>query len=211
MPNRPGRVPPATVTRLSLYARQLEKLKISQVSVISSDRLAELCHVNPAQIRKDLTYFGEFGVRGVGYYVDELLFQIHKIIGLNHPWNLALVGLGNLGKALVCYSNFANRGYRFVAAFDNDPHKIGMNLDCDLEIEPVDQMVRICREREIKIGAIATPMDKAQEVADLLIKVPIKGILNFAPTQLHVPRGVYLANVDFAGKLDELAYHLTRN
>ena len=209
MPNRPGRVPPATVTRLSLYARQLENLKSSQVSVISSDRLAELCHVNPAQIRKDLTYFGEFGVRGVGYYVDELLFQIHKIIGLNHPWNLALVGLGNLGTALACYSNFSLRGYRFVAAFDNDPHKIGIHLDCDLVIEPVDRLIRLCREREVKIGAIATPAEKAQEVADLLVKVPIKGILNFAPTQLHVPDGVYLANVDFTGKLDELAYHLT--
>lgn len=96
-----------------------------------------------------------------------------------------------------------------MAAFDNDPHKIGMHLDCDLVIQPVDRMVRICRELDVKIGAIATPADKAQEVAEHLFKVPIKGILNFAPTQLHVPEGVYLANVDFTGKLDELAYHLT--
>lgn len=209
MPLKSGRVPPATITRLSLYARRLEELKAARTTVVSSDRLASLCQVNPAQIRKDLTYFGEFGVRGVGYYVEELLFQIHKIIGLNRVWNLALVGVGNLGTALACYENFSKRGYLFAAAFDTDPSKISTKLPCGLVIEPVEKLIATCREMDVEIGAVATPAEKAQEAVDLLVEVPVRAILNFAPAQVQVPEGVEVASVDFAGHLDRLAYHLT--
>lgn len=206
---KPSRVPPATITRLSLYATRLQELKSQGVEVISSDQLAELCQVNSAQIRKDLTYFGEFGVRGVGYYVNELLFQINKILGLNRTWNMALIGIGNLGTALACYENFAKRGYRFVAAFDNQPSKINSRLPCGLMIDPVDKMTPICRDREVQIAALATPAARAQEIVDSLIDIPVKAILNFTPTQVKAPEGFEVANVDFSGKLDRLAYHLT--
>lgn len=204
-----SRVPPATITRLSYYSRRLEELQKAHVKVVSSDRLAELCQVNPAQIRKDLTYFGEFGVRGVGYYVDELLAQLHKILGLDRSWNLALAGIGNLGTALACYENFGRRGFHFVAAFDCDPKKIGQRLPCGLAIEPVDQLIPICRERRVEIGALATPALRAQEVVDRFVQVPVRAILNFAPAQVQAPEGFMVQDVDFSGRLDRLAYHLT--
>jgi|Deesub1362A_J573_1020465.scaffolds.fasta_scaffold06364_2 redox-sensing transcriptional repressor len=205
------KIPSATITRLSLYSRALEELVQEQVPVVSSKRLAELCGVNPAQIRKDLAYFGQFGVRGVGYYVKELLFDIKKILGLNKEWNLAIVGMGNLGCALVAHENFPKQGYKFVCAFDNDPMKIGHRLATGLEIHPVDRLEEVCRQTGAEIGVICTPADAAQEVANRMLAVPLKGILNFAPVQLQCPEGVgcKVENVDFTVKLDNLAYHLT--
>jgi len=204
-----ARVPAATITRLSLYARALERLKAEQVKVISSEKLAELCRVNPAQIRKDLAYFGEFGVRGVGYFVGELLFEIRRILGLNRTWNLAVVGLGNLGTALVTHENFLQQGYYFVAAFDIDPRKIGFKLPSGLAVSPVSDIVPVCRERKAEIGVVATPAAQAQTVVSQLAEVPIRAVLNFAPVQVEAPEGVLVENVDFTVKLDHLAYHLT--
>ncbi len=204
-----SRVPAATITRLSLYARCLEDLAANDVSVASSDQLAEMCRVNPAQVRKDLAYFGEFGVRGVGYYVQELLFEIRKILGLTRKWSLALIGMGNLGTALATHGNFERRGYIFVALFDNDPEKIGHRLPSGLIIDTVNDLVSICRERKVDIGVIATPAGQVAEVVDRLVEVPVGAMLNFAPIQIQAPEGFRIENVDFTVKLDNLAYHLT--
>lgn len=209
MPAKTNRVPAATISRLSLYTRALESLETDGSEVVSSESLADICQVNPAQVRKDLAYFGEFGVRGVGYYVGELLFEIRKILGLNRTWNLAIVGMGNLGAALVAHDHFARAGYYFVAAFDNDDEKIGLRLASGLAIEPVRSLIDVCQRSEVEIGVITTPPNHAQEVLNLMTKTSIKAVLNFAPIQLDSPDDFLVENVDFTVKLDNLAYHLT--
>jgi len=204
-----SKIPAATITRLSLYSRSLEELLAQEVNIIASDKLAQKCGVNPAQVRKDLAYFGEFGVRGVGYFVKELLFEIKKILGLNRRWKMVLVGVGNLGLALMAHENFNKQGYEFVAAIDMDPGKVGRRLPNGLIINNNDELGGIVKERGIEIGVIATPADQAQITARRLIDAGIKAILNFAPLQIQVPEGYIVENVDFTVKLDNLAYHLT--
>ncbi len=203
------KIPAATITRLSIYSRALEAMVDEGVSVVSSKHLADVCSVNPAQIRKDLAYFGQFGVRGVGYFVKELLFDIKKILGLNKEWNLAIVGMGNLGCALLAHQNFTRQGYRFVCAFDADVMKIGRKLASGLLIHAVDDLAKVCRETGAEIGVICTPPERAQDIANRFLEVPVKAILNFAPVQIQVPDGFKVENVDFTVKLDNLAYHLT--
>ena len=204
-----SKIPAATITRLSLYSRNLEELENEDVKVVSSEKLAERCGVNSAQIRKDLAYFGEFGVRGVGYYVRDLLFEIKKILGLNKEWNLGLVGIGNLGSALIAHENFVRQGYRFVAAFDVDHHKVGKKLPSGLLVEHIDNLKEIKDKVNMEIGVISTPAGKAQEVANRLIEANVRAILNFAPVHIQAPKGYSVENVDFSVKLDNLAYHLT--
>jgi redox-sensing transcriptional repressor len=204
-----SKIPSATITRLSLYSRALEELMHGHVNIIASDKLAQKCGVNPAQVRKDLAYFGEFGVRGVGYFVKELLFEIKKILGLNRRWRMALVGIGNLGLALVAHENFPKQGYEFVAVFDNDPKKVGRRLPSSQMIFGMDELDTIIKEKSIEIGVIATPAAHAQATARALVDAGIKAILNFAPLQIQMPEGFIVENVDFTVKLDNLAYHLT--
>lgn len=204
-----SKIPSATITRLSLYSRHLEELTKEDIKVISSEKLAEHCGVNSAQIRKDLAYFGEFGVRGVGYYVRDLLFEIKKILGLNKEWNLCLVGIGNLGSALIAHENFIRQGYRFVAAFDNDPNKIGKKLPNGLVVEHISNLPVVKTKANVEIGVISTPAGRAQEVANRFIESKVRAILNFAPVQIQVPEGFAVENVDFTVKLDNLAYYLT--
>jgi redox-sensing transcriptional repressor len=204
-----SKIPAATITRLSLYSRALEELMHSHVNIIASDKLAQKCGVNPAQVRKDLAYFGEFGVRGVGYFVKELLFEIKKILGLNRRWRMALVGIGNLGLALVAHENFAKQGYEFVAVFDTDPKKVGRRLPSGQMIHNIEDLEGVITEKTIEIGVIATPATQAQATARRLIDAGIKAILNFAPLQIQMPEGFIVENVDFTVKLDNLAYHLT--
>jgi redox-sensing transcriptional repressor len=204
-----SKIPTATITRLSIYSRYLEALAQEGVKIIASDKLAQKCGINPAQIRKDLAYFGEFGIRGVGYFVKELLFEIKRILGLNKSWKMALVGIGNLGSALLAHQNFVRQGYEFVAVFDVDPVKVGRRLPSGQLIYHLDDLEQVLREAGAEIAVIATPATQAQEVAQRLIAAGIKAILNFAPIQLQVPEGLALENVDFTVKLDNLAYHLT--
>ncbi len=199
----------ATIVRLSIYMRALEELLDSDVDVISSERLAKQCAVNPAQIRKDLAYFGEFGVRGVGYRINDLVTQIRDILGLDRPWNLAMIGLGNLGSALVHHGNFMKHGYVFTAAFDSDPQKVGKKLSNGLIINHVSELEEVVKEREVHVGIIATPPGEAQSVANQLVLAGINGILNFAPVQIQVPDCCHVENVDFTIKLDSIAYHLS--
>lgn len=204
-----SKIPTATITRLSIYSRYLEALAQEGVKIIASDKLAEKCGINPAQIRKDLAYFGEFGIRGVGYFVKELLFEIKRILGLNKIWKMALVGIGNLGSALLAHQNFIRQGYEFAAVFDIDPAKVGRRLPSGQIIYHLDDLEQMVKEKGIEIGVIATPSGKAQAVAQRLIDAGVKAILNFAPTQLQVIEGMSVENVDFTVKLDNLAYHLT--
>lgn len=205
------KIPLATINRLSVYLRVLEDLVEDNTDVISSEKLARHCRVNPAQIRKDLAYFGEFGIRGVGYRVVDLIDQIKEILGLNKTWNLAMVGVGNLGSALIRYGNFMRHGYVFAAAFDIDPDKIGKKLPNGLIINHIDELEEIVKERNIHIGVIATPASAAQSVANQLILAGINGILNFAPVQIQVPDCCHVENIDFTIKLDIIAYHLSTN
>lgn len=205
-----SRIPDATIERISLYSRPLERLLENGTPVISSERLAELCKVNPAQVRKDLSYFGEFGVRGIGYDVQDLLMEIKRILVSDREWKLGIVGLGNLGMALVENENFPKRGYRFVAAFDSDPEKIGKRLRCGLIIRSVTDIERLIQELGIEVGVITTPPSQARGVADMLVEVGIRAILNFAPIQVRQTEHCLVVNVDFTVNLDNLAYHLSK-
>ncbi len=176
--------------------------------VISSEKLAGLCNVNPAQIRKDLAYFGEFGVRGVGYDVRNLLHQIKKILGTDRVWRLCIVGMGNLGTALVANENFKKRGYQFVAAFDSDPRKIGKALPSRLIIESIDKFEDLIPALSVDIGVITTPPREAQRTADRLVEAGVRAVMNFAPVQVRAPECCVVENVDFSVKLENLAYHL---
>ena len=204
-----AKIPMATISRLSIYSRTLQELMEEEVDVISSERLAKQCAVNPAQIRKDLAYFGEFGVRGVGYRVGDLLNQIKEILGLNRPWNLGMVGVGNLGSALIRHANFIRHGYVFTAAFDVDPQKVGRRLPSGVVIRHLDEVDEIVKERDVHVGVITTPSSAAQSVANQLVLAGINGILNFAPIQIQVPNCCHVENVDFTIKLDSIAYHLS--
>ena len=204
-----AKIPMATISRLSIYSRTLQELMEEEVDVISSERLAKQCAVNPAQIRKDLAYFGEFGVRGVGYRVGDLLNQIKEILGLNRPWNLGMVGVGNLGSALIRHANFIRHGYVFTAAFDVDPQKVGRRLPSGVVIKHLEEVDDVVKERDVHVGVITTPSSAAQSVANQLVLAGINGILNFAPIQIQVPNCCHVENVDFTIKLDSIAYHLS--
>ena len=204
-----AKIPDATIERLALYSRPLRNLSESDISVISSEKLAEFCGVNPAQVRKDLAYFGEFGIRGVGYDVGDLLRHIKKILTTDRDWTLCLVGVGNLGHAIVENENFRKLGYHFVAAFDKDPQKIGERLPCGLVVEPVSKLKEMVPAIPIQIGVITTPPEEAQRVADQLVDAGIIGILNFSPTQVKTPEGYVIENVDFTVRFENLAYHLS--
>ncbi|UCF56558.1 MAG: redox-sensing transcriptional repressor Rex [Deltaproteobacteria bacterium] len=205
-----SKIPEATIERIALYSRPLERLLGKGEQLVSSEKLAELCNVNPAQVRKDLSYFGEFGVRGIGYDARDLLTEIRKILVSDREWKLAIVGMGNMGNALVENANFRKRGYRFVAAFDSDPQKIGKRLPCGLIIQSVQNIKPLTQELGIELGVITTPPAQAQAAADILINAGIKAILNFSPVQVRQPEGCLLENVDFTVKIDDLAYHLSK-
>jgi len=203
-----SKIPSPAIERLALYSRPLEALLGSAPPVISSEKLAKLCGVSPAQVRKDLAYFGEFGVRGVGYDARALLREIKKILATDREWTLCIVGIGNLGSALVENENFRIRGYKFVAAFDADAKKAGKTLPCGLVIEPATRIRELVRLLRIQIGVITTPLYEAQRVADLLKDAGVKAILNFASTQVRAPEYCVVENVDFTVKIENLAYHL---
>ncbi|MBI5014159.1 MAG: redox-sensing transcriptional repressor Rex [Deltaproteobacteria bacterium] len=202
------KVPEATIKRLSIYMRVLKDLERKGVEVISSAELADICGVNAAQIRKDLTYFGEFGIRGVGYYVKELHFDIRKVLGLNQRRNVALIGVGNLGRALASYRNFSEHGYNFVAAFDVDPSKVGEALPSGIPVYPLSDLAQVAAKNDIEIAIITTPAEAAQGAADKVVAAGIRGILNFAPVQIQVSDDVKVKKVDLTTEFDNLVYHL---
>ncbi len=205
---RETKIPNATIERIALYIRPLERLLEEGTDVISSRKLALLCRVRSAQVRKDLSYFGEFGVRGVGYDVRDLIREIQRILGTDRKWKLAIVGLGNMGKALAQDPGFTNRSHRFVAAFDSDPEKVGTVLLPGVKIQPASKIVQVCQVEGVHIGVIAVPASQAQGVADKLFEAGVKAILNFSPFQVRKPECCQVENVDFTVSLDNLAYFL---
>lgn len=184
-------------------------LEFDGYRMVSSEKLAWLCQVNPAQVRKDLGYFGDFGIRGVGYDVRDLNHEIKRILAVNREWNMAIVGIGNLGSALIRYQNFATRGFHIVAAFDADPGKIGDVVGPNLVIQDMTALKWSVQEWGIQIGIIATPPSVAQHVADALLDAEIRAILNFSPVQLQVPDHCRVEHIDFTVKLDVVTYKLT--
>ncbi|MGI6451336.1 MAG: redox-sensing transcriptional repressor Rex [Desulfitobacteriia bacterium] len=201
------KIPEATIMRLSVYSRYLTEVDRRGIITISSGDIAEGVGVSPAQVRKDLAYFGEFGIRGVGYNVKDLHRNILKILGLSSEWSVCLVGLGNLGLALTTYRGFRERGFVITSIFDNDPAKIGMVID-GVEVMPVEMIEEVVAERHTQIGAITVPAAAAQNIADKLVKANIKAILNFAPVVLNVPPEVELRNVDLSVNLEVLTFNL---
>jgi redox-sensing transcriptional repressor len=208
MTDKISKTPTPTIERLALYSRHLEVLLENGSIVISSEKFAEICGINPAQVRKDLAYFGEFGIRGVGYDVGDLLREIKKILATDREWILCLVGMGNLGNALVENEDFKKRGYKIVAAIDSDHKKVGNILSCGLTIEPTTKIRELVQALRIEIGIITTPPHEAQRIADLLMDAGVKAILNFAPIQVKASECCTVQNVDFAVKLENLVYHL---
>ena len=198
-----------TIRRLSIYSRCLAQLEEDGVKTVSSQELAERFHLNSAQVRKDLAYFGEFGIRGIGYYVANLRAELSKILGLDREWRLVLVGFGNLGSALFRYRGFARGGFRVAAIVDDDPAKAGRVVD-GLQILPMSELARAVRQSGIQVGVIAVPADAAQLVADRLVAAGVRAILNFAPARLTVPRDVRLQNVDLSIELENLSFHLAQ-
>lgn len=203
------RIPEATVARLPLYLRSLFESQHAGTTTISSDRLAELAGVNAAKVRKDLSYLGSYGTRGVGYDVEYLLFQVSRELGLTHDWPVAIVGLGNLGQALANYGGFGDRGYPIIALVDADPSVVGTVVN-GIVVGHVDDLPAVVAEHRIAIGIISTPAAAAQEVADRLVAAGVRSILNFAPTIISVPDEVSLRKVDLAVELQILSFYQQR-
>jgi redox-sensing transcriptional repressor len=209
MPNGESRrIPEATVARLPVYLRALFEVA-EQQSTISSERLAELAGVNAAKVRKDLSYLGSYGTRGVGYDVEYLVYQISRELGLTQDWPVVIVGIGNLGHALANYRGFPVRGFRVVALVDAESAKVGERVG-DLTVRHIDDLPDIAAREHIAIGIIATPAASAQEVADRLVAAGIMSILNFAPAVLSVPEGVTLRKVDLSIELQILSFYQQR-
>ena len=203
------RIPEATVARLPLYLRSLYELAAADVTTVSSERLADLCGVNAAKVRKDLSHLGSYGTRGVGYDVGVLLSQISRELGLNQDWAIAIVGLGNLGHALANYKGFGARGFRIVGLFDADPARIGEAIG-NIRVAHVDDLPAVAARTPIAIGIIAVPATVAQQVADRLVEAGVVSILNFAPTVLTVPDRVSLRKVDLSIELQILSFYSQR-
>lgn len=202
-------IPEATVARLPIYLRALTALSERDVSTASSEQLASAAGVNSAKLRKDLSYLGTYGIRGVGYHVDYLRYQIAREIGLTQDWSVVIIGIGNLGHALAKYSGFASRGFRIAGLLDIDPDRVGDQVG-DLRIESLDALPEVVKTREVSIGVIATPAAAAQDVCDRLVDAGVGSILNFAPAVLSVPDHVDVRKVDLSIELQILAYHEQR-
>jgi redox-sensing transcriptional repressor len=210
-----SKISESTIRRLSRYYRYLEQLEERDGKVISSAQLAAKCMVNSNQLRKDLNFFGEFGTRGLGYHVKGLLSDIRGVLGLNKEWRIAVIGIGDLGSSLLAYNDFLRQNYKIVAAFDVDPLKVigrvSEKLGQPVEILHTNRIKEVAKERKIEIGLITTPSSEAQNVADMLVEAEVRGILNFAPTQITVPKGYVLKNIFFTTVLDNLAYLLSNS
>jgi redox-sensing transcriptional repressor len=203
------RIPEATVARLPVYLQILVEQAEAGVENISSEGLAELAGVNAAKVRKDLSYLGSYGTRGVGYEVAYLVYQIRRELGLDHDWPVVIVGAGNLGQALAGYGGFNERGFPVAGIVDIDPDKVDAVVG-GARVRPLDELAQIVAAKNVSIGVIATPPAAAQDAADRLVKAGVTSILNFAPVVLSVPVGITVRKVDLAVELQILSYHEQR-
>jgi redox-sensing transcriptional repressor len=204
------RIAESTVRRLSTYLRYLENLDTQGQQTASSDELAHLCGTTPAQVRKDLSFFGSFGKRGLGYPVHEMTAHLREILGLEREWKVVIVGAGKLGAALANYRGFYQRGFRIVGVYDNDPNKVGKPWGEAIVRDMADLAQDIGRE-DAPIAVLAIPSDDAQGVVDRLVGAGIRAILNFAPAQIAVPPHVSLKSVNMAMELEGLSFALTNS
>lgn len=205
----PEEIPEVVIDRLPLYARALALLEANGYAVVSSQELGEQLGVTPAQIRKDLSYFGRFGKQGRGYNVQNLLGKLREILGLNRHWTLALVGVGRLGRAIISYGGFGPQGFEIIAAFDSDPRAVGQRVN-GLTVKAVDDLERSLRQLPVDIGIVAVPAHQAQEVIDRLVNCGIKSILNYAPVAARVPSDVQVRDIDPVLSLQSMTYHLKK-
>jgi redox-sensing transcriptional repressor len=201
----PRDVPNVVVSRLSLYLRELQRLVHDGRTTISSSQLGKALGFTDAQVRKDLAYFGHFGHPGVGYRCEELVGEIRRILGTDRQWTVTMVGVGNLGRALLRYKGFASKGFRIVAAFDADPRVVGAKVE-GIPVYSQQRLVEVVRQLRIQLGMITVPAPQAQQVADQLVSAGIEGIVNFAPVTLSLPAEVGLVGVDLTTELEQLAF-----
>jgi len=197
----------STIRRLSKYFRSLEHLVNKGVETVSSDQLAEMDGITSAQVRKDLSFFGTFGKRGLGYNCNILKNQIGEILGLDRQWNVVLVGAGNIGRALVDFGEFKKQGFKICLVLDNDPNKIGSKIH-GMTIRDFKKVKAYVVEKKVDIAIIAVPVNTAQKVADSLVDAGIRAILNFAPISLKVPENVQVKNENMAIEIESLSYYL---
>lgn len=202
------KIPRPTVKRLSLYLRELETMLERGQTTVSSKQLGAALALTDAQVRKDLANFGQFGHPGVGYRTQELMTQLRKILGIDHVWRAAVVGAGNIGRALMPYTRFSRKGFEIVAIFDADPKAVGTEI-AGHKVRPMSDLPKLVKEREIRIGIVAVPAPHAQAVADDLIRAGVTGILNFAPVRLDVHDAVSVVSVDFLLSLEQLAFQIS--
>ncbi len=198
-------IPKTTINRLSLYLKCFIELSETKINFISSKELAALVGLNSAQVRKDLSYFGKFGRRGLGYNVEILRYKISEILGTHKLWKVAIIGIGNLGRALLTYAGFKERGFKIIAGFDNSPDKIGWEID-GINIYSIDELERIIKKEKIEIIILTTPKTAVQEIIDRLKKTKIKGVLNFAGKYLVADENFKIRNVDISLELEQLTY-----
>ncbi|HUO52623.1 MAG TPA: redox-sensing transcriptional repressor Rex [Gemmatimonadaceae bacterium] len=198
----------STVRRLSLYLRYLEEFEARGQATISSTQLAERGHTTSAQVRKDLSFFGSFGKRGLGYSVPELEKRLRRILGLETEWRVAIVGMGKIGAALASYGGFRQRGFRIAGLYDDDPAKIGKRIDA-FTVRAAADFARDAQKQPVDIAVLTVPAGAAQQAADAAVAAGVRGIMNFAPVQLTVPATVALRNVNMALELEGLAFALT--
>jgi len=201
-------VPDIVIGRLPLYLRALNQLEAEGQEITSSHELADQLDISSAQIRKDLSHFGEFGKQGTGYNIEFLAAQIERILQLEQVWHVALVGVGDLGRALAGYNGFQHRGFRITHIFDNDPDIIGTQVS-EFEVLPYARLQEVVSEADILMAMIAVPADKAQGVCDTLVKAGVKAVLNYAPTKLRAPSDVHVQDIDPVIHLQHMSYYLT--
>lgn len=200
-------IPEDTIKRLSVYLRNLLNLKSQGKKIASSKEIASSLNIQPEQFRKDLSYFGSFGKRGVGYDVEKLLKELEKIIGIENKIKVILVGVGRLGSALIRYKGFSILNMEIVCAFDNDPDKIGKFIN-GIEIKDIKEMKEFLKREKVKVGIICVPAKSAQEVAEYMVKSGIRGILNFAPVSLNLPENIFVRYVDIPSEVGVLIFKL---
>ncbi|MGD9899393.1 MAG: redox-sensing transcriptional repressor Rex [Calditrichaceae bacterium] len=200
----------STISRLSKYYRTLSMLIEQKIETVSSDEIAEIDSVTSAQVRKDLSFFGTFGKRGLGYKTKDLREEIGKILGLKKTWNIALVGIGNIGRALIDYQEFKKQGFQVKALFDSDPEKVGHEIN-GLHIYNINDVCQVVKEKNIEIAIIAVPAKVAQAVTDFFVNCGVKAILNFAPISIKTPEDVLVKNENMSIELEALSYYITND
>ncbi|MDA0750035.1 MAG: redox-sensing transcriptional repressor Rex [Verrucomicrobia bacterium] len=203
-----GEIPRQAVYRLSVYMRCLMRLKANGLETVSSQALSSAAGVKPTQLRKDLTYFGQFGTRGLGYDVNQLTEMIAEVLGTNTLQPVVLIGVGNLGKALISYKGFEREGFEIVSAFDANPGVVALGKFMEIPVRPMDEIPKVLSEHQVRMAILCVPVEAAQSIVNVLIENGVTGILNFAPIVLLTPEGVTVNNVNLAIELENLSYFI---